>query len=74
MKMYILGMTCPHCCPWEVEETLKKIGASYKSVKMGEVELEKELTPEQVKEFINESKKVGHVLKMDKKGNVIYKD
>jgi AraC family transcriptional regulator len=72
MKLFIKNMVCPRCI-MSVENILKENKLETKYVRLGEVELTKELTQNQLRHFAEELQKVGFELLDDAKRQLIEK-
>jgi AraC-like DNA-binding protein len=72
MKLYIKNMVCIRC-EMVVKSELEKMGLLYKSVKIGEAEIYKVLTPEQREQFNIALKKSGLELLDDNKSILVEK-
>ena len=72
MKLLIKNMVCPRCV-MTVEGILQANGLPYQSVRLGEVEMEKLPTPEQLKHLSENLQKVGFEILDDQKKKLIEK-
>jgi AraC-like DNA-binding protein len=70
MKLYIKYMVS-NTCKLVVKECLKKIGISYNSIELGEVQIEGNISPKKREEFKQELKKVGLDLLIDNRNILI---
>lgn len=71
-KLFIKNMVCNRCI-MVVENELKQLGLPSVSIRLGEVELEKELTPEQKVELSKALTMVGFELIDDRRSRIIEK-
>ena len=72
MKLFIKNMVCPRCI-MSVEQILKNQKIPSKYVRLGEVELIKDLSEKQLNQFSSELQKVGFELLDDAKTKLIEK-
>jgi AraC-like DNA-binding protein len=72
MKLFIKNMVCPRCI-MSVEQILKNQKIPSKYVRLGEVELVKDLSEKQLNQFSSELQKVGFELLDDAKTQLIEK-
>ena len=72
MKLFIKNMVCPRCI-MSVEQILKNNKIPSKYVRLGEVELVKDLSEKQLNHFSTELQKVGFELLDDAKTKLIEK-
>ena len=72
MKLYVKNMVCPRCI-MAVEQILAGINIPADSVHLGEVDLKKELSDNELDVFSNELQKVGFELLDDAKSQLIDK-
>jgi AraC-like DNA-binding protein len=71
-KLFIKNMVCSRCM-MAVENELKKLDIHSTNIKLGEVELERDLTPEQKAQFEKALTTLGFELIDDKKSRIIEK-
>jgi AraC family transcriptional regulator len=72
MQLYIKNMVCDRCI-LVIKEQLKKAGIGFKQVNLGEVELDKEPTPEQLDVLNHNLTAIGFELLDDKKEKLVEK-
>lgn len=70
MVLHIKNMVCPRCIE-TVEQVLTEKGFGVENIKLGEVEIDREPTPQQLSDISGALKKRGFELLVDKKSQVI---
>jgi AraC-like DNA-binding protein len=72
MQLYIKNMVCDRCI-LVIKEQLEKAGIAYNRVQLGEVEIDKEPTPEQLEQLNKQLTAIGFDLLDDKKEKLVEK-
>jgi len=72
MKLFVKNMVCPRCI-MSVENILKENKLETTSVKLGEIELKKNLSNKQLQKFSHDLQKVGLELLDDQKTQLIWR-